>query len=604
MLSVATHRPRNVDAHRAAAILYGDLGTSKAYVIGLAFAIAGYSSFWLIAAVSILTLLIGINYMVICKYYPNGGGVYASVRKRSKIISLVGAFFLIADYLVTAALSALSAFHYLQVSDPVLYSAVFIGLIGVLNYFGPRHSGTVAFIVATVAVFFLTLLAIFTIPHLKMAWHNLQPLQGTSWDIWRNFVGVIVALSGIEAIANTTGVMTLNPGSTEKNPLVTRTASRAIGIVILEVALYTSLFAFAASAIGNFHIAHGDVTAPGFPDVRDSMLRYLAEVFVGDALGANVGHVFAWLLSIAIGVLLLSAVNTAITGLIGLQYLMASDGELPDYFQKINNFGVPVAALVVAAIIPMILVLLVRNVAGLATLYAIGFVGAIATNLGATSTDMTLDLKWRERALMFFSFLIMFAIEITLFVDKPQARLYALAVITVGLVLRGLSLERKERRLKLATEKAGTGIFFKEEEEIRAEQKAFTILCPVRRVGKALKTAIEKSAELEYPLHILFIREQSVISDLDLQRTWENDPEAMKVRDYAKKKGKEHLITVHYSVSDSPVDIIAAYCLRFDVNQVILDMPRRGKFVQLLRGDSIRQLRKLLPDDIRITVVS
>ena len=29
------HRPRNVDWKRAAALLYGDWGTSKAYVIGL-----------------------------------------------------------------------------------------------------------------------------------------------------------------------------------------------------------------------------------------------------------------------------------------------------------------------------------------------------------------------------------------------------------------------------------------------------------------------------------------------------------------------------------------------------------------------------------------
>ena len=48
--SGAVHRPRNVDWKRAAALLYGDWGTSKAYVIGLAFAVAGYSSFWLIAS--------------------------------------------------------------------------------------------------------------------------------------------------------------------------------------------------------------------------------------------------------------------------------------------------------------------------------------------------------------------------------------------------------------------------------------------------------------------------------------------------------------------------------------------------------------------------
>ena len=96
MLTVSTNRPRNVDAPRAAAILYGDWGTSKAYVIGLAFAVAGYSSFWLIAAMCVLTALVGINYIIICRHYPDGGGVYASVRHRSQVISIVGAFLLVA----------------------------------------------------------------------------------------------------------------------------------------------------------------------------------------------------------------------------------------------------------------------------------------------------------------------------------------------------------------------------------------------------------------------------------------------------------------------------------------------------------------------------
>ena len=43
MIPTNVKRPRNVDWKRAAAILYGDWGTSKAYVIGLAFAVAGYS---------------------------------------------------------------------------------------------------------------------------------------------------------------------------------------------------------------------------------------------------------------------------------------------------------------------------------------------------------------------------------------------------------------------------------------------------------------------------------------------------------------------------------------------------------------------------------
>src|SRR6476659_8932910 len=161
MLTITTSRPRNVDAKRAAAILYGDWGTSKAYVIGLAFAVAGYSSFWLIASMCLLTALVGINYLVICRHYPDGGGVYASVRHRSEIISIVGAFLLVADYLVTAAISALSAFQYLGVPHPELFAAAAIIGIGGLNLLGPRHTGGLAFIISVPTAIVVITLGLF-----------------------------------------------------------------------------------------------------------------------------------------------------------------------------------------------------------------------------------------------------------------------------------------------------------------------------------------------------------------------------------------------------------------------------------------------------------
>src|ERR1700691_1761738 len=158
MIASNTKRPRNLDSFRAAAILYGDWGTSKAYVIGLAFAVGGYSSFWLIAAMCVLTALVGINYMAICKHYPDGGGVYASVRHRSEIISIVGAFLLIADYIVTAAISALSAFDYLHCPHPKILAALAIVLIGGLNFFGPKHSAGLAFLVSVPTAIVVVLL--------------------------------------------------------------------------------------------------------------------------------------------------------------------------------------------------------------------------------------------------------------------------------------------------------------------------------------------------------------------------------------------------------------------------------------------------------------
>ena len=64
----------------------------------------------------------------------DGGG--ASVRHRSEVISIVGAFLLIADYIVTAALSALTTFQYLGWPYPEVFAAGTILLIGALNFFG------------------------------------------------------------------------------------------------------------------------------------------------------------------------------------------------------------------------------------------------------------------------------------------------------------------------------------------------------------------------------------------------------------------------------------------------------------------------------------
>src|SRR5436189_1069356 len=308
MLTVSTNRPRNVDAPRAAAILYGDWGTSKAYVIGLAFAVAGYSSFWLIAPMCVLTALVGVNYMVICRLYPDGGGVYASVRHRSEVISIVGAFLLIADYLVTAAISALSAFQYLGVPHPEKFAAAAILIIGLLNLLGPRHTGGLAFLVSMPTALVVVALGALSVPHLRQAWANLDPLHGSFGQNWAGFVGIVLALSGVEAIANATGVMKLDPGSTDENPCVVKTSTPAILIVMVEVCLFTALLGLAMHALNGLQIVNGDVNAPGAEGVRDYMLRYMGQGFVGGALGPVLGHAFGFIVSIVFAMLLLSAV--------------------------------------------------------------------------------------------------------------------------------------------------------------------------------------------------------------------------------------------------------------------------------------------------------
>jgi amino acid transporter/nucleotide-binding universal stress UspA family protein len=601
MITVSTNRPRNVDAPRAAAILYGDWGTSKAYVIGLAFAVAGYSSFWLIAAMCVLTALVGINYIIICRHYPDGGGVYASVRHRSEVISIVGAFLLVADYLVTAAISSLSAFQYLGVPHPEQFAALAILVIGALNYFGPRHTGGLAFLIAVPAVFAVVLLGAFSLSHLGAAIHNLQPLSGTFSQNWSGFVGIVLALSGVEAVANATGVMKLNPGSSAEKPSVSRTSTPAIIVVMVEVCLFTALLGLAMHALGGLQAKDGDVDAPGHPGVRDYMLRYMAQVFVGHSLGATMGHIAAWLISLVMAGLLLSAVNTAVVDLIAIQFLMSRDRELPSIFQKLNKFGVPGAGMIVATIIPMFLVILVKDMAGLADLYAIGVVGAIAANLGSTSTDRKIGLAGWERSLMFGTFIVMAAIETSLFIDKPHARVFAVTILAIGLILRGLAREHAGKK-KVPVLPPNVSVLEPVGPPLPEDPARDPLLCAVRGVGNTLDFALEEAAELSRRLYVLFVREQAIVTAEDHERTWQEDPDARVVFEYARSKAGKVTVIPCYTVSDSPADTIVDVAATFGVARLILGAPQRSAVVNLLRGNIVREVSNLLPKSIHLLV--
>jgi amino acid transporter/nucleotide-binding universal stress UspA family protein len=603
MIPTNIKRPRNVDVSRAAAILYGDWGTSKAYVIGLAFAVAGYASFWLIAAMCILTALVGINYMVICRLYPDGGGVYASVRHRSEVISIVGAFLLIADYLVTAAISALSAFQYLGVPHPEKFAAGAILIIGLLNLLGPKQTGSLAFLVSLPTALVVIILGLFSLPHLGQAFAHLQPLHGTFSQNWAGFVGIVLALSGVEAIANATGVMKLDPGSTDDRPSVVKTSTPAILMVMIEVCVFTALLGLAMHALSGLQIVNGDVNAPGAEGVRDYMLRYMGQVFVGGALGPALGHAFGFVVSIVFAMLLLSAVNTAIVDLIMIQFLMSRDREVPAIFHRLNKWGVPSAGMVLATLVPMSLVLLVKDMAGLADLYAVGVVGAIATNLGATATDRKLSIKSWERTLMFTTFVVMAAIEMSLLIDKPNARYFAVTILAVGLILRGLVMERRMKKEAapgtVALEVAAANSAVLTPQNVMTAE---SILCAIRGTGRTLDFALREARETGRRLYLLFVREQRFMTEQDARRKWQEDPEASIVFREAKQKAPDDPPLFCYAVSPSAAETIVDVAATVGASRVILGAPQRNALINLLRGNVIREVSHSLPEDIDLLV--
>jgi amino acid transporter/nucleotide-binding universal stress UspA family protein len=606
MIPTDVKRPRNVDWKRAAAILYGDWGTSKAYVIGLAFAVAGYASFWLIAAMCVLTALVGINYMVICRLYPDGGGVYAAVRHRSEVISIVGAFLLIADYLVTAAISALSAFQYLGVPHPEKFAALSILVIGLLNLLGPKRTGGLAFLISVPTAVVVVILGFFCLPHLGLAITHLQPLHGTFGHNWAAFVGIVLALSGVEAIANATGVMKLDPGSTNTHPSVTKTSTPALLIVMIEVCVFTALLGLAMHALSGLQIVNGDVNAPGAEGVRDYMLRYMGQMFVGGALGPALGHAFGFIVSIVFGLLLLSAVNTAIVDLIAIQFLMSRDREVPKLFQRLNKWGVPSAGMLLATFVPMLLVIIVKDMSGLADLYAVGVVGAIATNLGATSTDRKLSIKTSERALMFGTFLVMAAIEMSLLIDKPNARYFAVTILAVGLILRGLVQERRMKKearkpLRAVPERLPVEVTAPKSEALTPSGEE-SILCAIRSAGRTLDFALREARKAGARLYLLFVREQPFMTEQDVRRKWQEDPEASAIFAEAKQKAGDQQPLFAYAVSPSAAETIVDVAATLGASRVILGAPQRSALINLLRGNVIREVSNSLPEEIDLLV--
>jgi hypothetical protein len=76
-------RPRELHWYHAGPMLFGDWGTSRLYVLGLAFYYTRHAALWYMVAMSVMLVAVGWAYQNICRIYPDGGGVYSSARHRS-----------------------------------------------------------------------------------------------------------------------------------------------------------------------------------------------------------------------------------------------------------------------------------------------------------------------------------------------------------------------------------------------------------------------------------------------------------------------------------------------------------------------------------------
>jgi amino acid transporter/nucleotide-binding universal stress UspA family protein len=599
-MEIGAHRPRNVGWARAAALLYGDWGTSKAYVVGLAFVAAQFSSFPIIIAVCVLTGLVGFNYIIVCRHFPDGGGVYSSAREQSRVLAVLGSLLLLADFIVTAAMSCWDAMSYFGVPREYLKLATvgFILLIGAINYFGPKHSGSFAFMLAIPMVVVVLAIIAFSFPHLTLT--RLEPLHESFSNNWVAFVGVILALSGVEAIANLTGVMDLDTDSTHDKPSVGKTATRAIVPVAIEVVLGTVLIGWAMLSLP--HEMSDQIKAR-----YEDMLRFLGEHYGESMFGPHFGHIFGVVIGLVVGLLLLSAVNTAVAALVGLMYMLARDREMPPAFTRLNSHGVPWLPLAVAVGLPMILVIISDKLHELADMYAIGVVGAITVNLGSCCFNRRLGLKLWERAVMLSTFLVLFAVEVTIAKTKPAALFFAACVLGIGFGLRWWSMKHAGMETVILDREMAAVMKPESVANFRPNlTEGQSILVAARGVTPVLRYALEEAHLRKGNLYVLYVKELAVNLPARIKQRprWQEDHQAASIM-YGMIESAKHTgvgVVPVYVVSDNPAGTILDIAATLGVDMLMLGSSHRRSLAGLLKGNIVTEVAAKLPDNIQLII--
>src|SRR5439155_25147664 len=178
-----------------------------------------------------------------------------------------------------------------------------------------------------------------------------------------------------------------------------------------------------------------------FPLNRDAHLADMAAFLSG----FYVGPWGEWAVRLIGGVLLLSATNTALTDMVSVQYLMVRDGELPQSMTALNRFGVPWMPAVVAASVPILVLLISHDLDSLAALYAIGVIGAVAINVTLCSLHPRLRRMHRKVPMLMLG-VVLLAIWVTLAFTKLHALLFGTIVMAIGLSARELTKWLQRRR--------------------------------------------------------------------------------------------------------------------------------------------------------------
>ena len=431
-------RGGNLGAFLCWAVVFADIGTSIYYVPGYLYS-TGFlqRSAIFVTAVLLVFALLCIKYAEVTWRYPEGGGVVnVSSQALHPFAGLLGGMFILVDYYLTAAISAVSGALYLALIfpyiGPIVIQAVILALIGlgILNVLGIKESARTTAIFATLAaagqLLVVAATAVYLGPHgILESFHTVTRGPAlTPLLLITGYGAAFLAFSGLESIAQ------LAPAMREPRRTV---AYRAMGAVVLTMAVTSPLLTLWSTTL---------LDGKADPNQFISLLgTHVAGQFVGDYV------------AVSGSILLVFASNTAIIGAYHVFIALARMGFLPRALERRNRWRfTPHWAILAAVSLPIVLVVVEKgSVENLGDLYAFGLLGTFV--LTCVSLDV---VRWREYRLRlspgragFFALgvlttlLVVAAWAINL-VFKPDATKFGGSLTLVGVVI-GLATYRYYR---------------------------------------------------------------------------------------------------------------------------------------------------------------
>jgi amino acid transporter len=434
-------RGGNLGAFLCWAVIFADIGTSVYYVPGILYGPFGSRAALFVLMTLFVFVLLCVKYAEVTWRYPEGGGVVnVASQALHPFAGLLGGLFILVDYYLTAALSALSGALYLAAVMPALtpwaLHAAVAGLIGlgVLNLIGIRESArTTAFVACLagggqLAVVAATALYLGPAGIIQSFSAITKGPPLTPLLLITGYGAAFLAFSGLESVAQ------LAPAMREPRRKI---AYRAMAAVVLTMAITSPLLTLWSTTLLN---SNAD------PNQFISLL------------GAHVaGRLLASYVAVSGALLLVFASNTAIIGAYHVFIALARMGFLPRAIERRNRSRrTPHWAIFAAVVLPLVIIVgSGGSVVLLGDLYAFGLLGTFVL------TCISLDLvRWRERrqwtrgAITLFSIgvlttvLVIVAWAVNL-VAKPLATEFGGGLTVIGLVA-GFATYRYYRRRRPA----------------------------------------------------------------------------------------------------------------------------------------------------------